>query len=903
MLRNSLVHSRSRVFARLLLCSTAASLVLLGFAATRLSDAPYQRPGRTERISFASTVEANGDSVRPSVSADGRFVAFESAANNLVPGDTNDKSDVFVVDRKTGTITRVSVAADGTEANDASFYGSISQDGRFVSFTSVASNLIPGVVGQQIYEKDLQTGAIELVSRSSSGTPGDDVSLFSSASADGRYVAFDSAASNLVAGDTNASYDAFVFDRIQHTTERVSVSSTGAQANGLSGNPTVSADGRFVAFWSYASNLVPNDMNNTQDVFVRDRQTGTTERVSIASDGSEANALSYAPFISNDGNIVAFQSLASNLVPNDFNGSADAFVRDRAAGTTERVSLTSDGGEASAFLETAMSADARFILFQSADPRLITGGSPGALNVVVHDRLTGVTEPYSLTNTGDFQNGYSAFGKISAADGRYMVFDSLSTNLVDGDLGGFWDVLLRDHGSPLGVGDFSVSAQQNNLTVTGWATFSGGPVAAADDPQGDAVTGAAPLGADISHALLIFRPERADLFFRLDVSQLPGFREPAPVCAITLNGCVGSASGAPGIFYALQLQSGGVPYEIRIIRQQDTSVPSQSAGAYALYRCDTSPCTKVADLSGGYGTATNALIASVPLSLIGADEGSALSGLRAVSAAGVSDVALSVVLDDVVLPDVVLPTRRVELGAAPAAIPESQVSFDTPATLSNGNFSGMIDIGSLAGGDYNVWARACLGDTCGPAASQLLSVTPPLQLVGAVSRKTHGSAGTFDVNLPLTGNPGIECRSGGANDDYTLIFTFANPLTSVTGAGITSNDSMATADAPVISGQTATVNLHHVTNVQVITVSLSNVTDSVGDFSPTVAVSMGVLLGDVNGDGQVDSSDLIKVKQQTLQPVNGDPGTSNFREDVNVDGNIDSSDLIITKRQTLTGLP
>jgi Dockerin type I domain len=185
--------------------------------------------------------------------------------------------------------------------------------------------------------------------------------------------------------------------------------------------------------------------------------------------------------------------------------------------------------------------------------------------------------------------------------------------------------------------------------------------------------------------------------------------------------------------------------------------------------------------------------------------------------------------------------------------------------------------------------------------------TVPAPLTGVVSRKVHGSAGTFDIDLPPVGNPGIECRSGGDNGDYTLVFTFATPLTTVASVGASATGSGSAPGATGIIDSTDAhhyiVNLSNVPNAQYTTVSLTNVTDSVGNFSAGVQATMGVLLGDVNGDGQVDSSDLILVKQQTLQPVNDNTGTSNFREDVNTDGNIDSGDLLITKRQTLTGLP
>src|SRR5688572_4209052 len=181
--------------------------------------------------------------------------------------------------------------------------------------------------------------ATERVSVGSGGSQGDGTSHASAISADGRYVAFASWASNLVAGDTNGSGDVFVRDRQTGTTERVSVASGGSEGDADSWEPAISADGRYVAFSSSASNLVPDDTNGTFDVFIRDRQTGTTERVSVASDGSEGNAGSWEPVIGADGPDVAFSSLADNLVPGDTNGVMDVFVRDRQAGTTERISV------------------------------------------------------------------------------------------------------------------------------------------------------------------------------------------------------------------------------------------------------------------------------------------------------------------------------------------------------------------------------------------------------------------------------------------------------------------------------------------------------------------------------------------------------------------------------------
>src|SRR5438132_6325767 len=246
----------------------------------------------TERVSVASdgTTEGNDASLGSALSADGRFVAFDSAATERVAGDTNVASDVLVHDRQTGTTERVSVASDGTQGNGSSgllsfaFPPALSADGRFVAFVSFAANLVAGDTNgaTDVFVHDRQTGTTERVSVASDGTQGDGTSSSSALSADGRFVAYHSAATTLVAGDTNGATDVFVHDRQTGTTERVSVASGGTQGNGISAAPALSGDGRFVAFHSTATNLVAGDTNGAPDVFVHDRQAGTTERVSVA---------------------------------------------------------------------------------------------------------------------------------------------------------------------------------------------------------------------------------------------------------------------------------------------------------------------------------------------------------------------------------------------------------------------------------------------------------------------------------------------------------------------------------------------------------------------------------------------------------------------------------------------
>jgi len=302
-----------------------------------------RQTGTTERVSLSSAeAQANSESWDPAVSGDGRYVAFYSAASNLVAGDTNGVDDIFVRDRQAGTTVRVSLASDGTEGNGASGgWPAISGGGRYVAFGSDATNLVAGDTNGHgdvfVRDRDIdadgifdEAGAVSTsrVSVSSGGAQGDDESYFAAISADGRYVAFGSASTNLVASDTNGYSDVFVRDRETSTTTRVSLDSAGGQADADSFDPAISADGISVAFRSAATNLVSGDSNAAEDIFLRDRQAGTTDRVSTASGGSQGNGASAAPAVSGSGRYVAFESEATNLVGGDTNGVADVFVHD-----------------------------------------------------------------------------------------------------------------------------------------------------------------------------------------------------------------------------------------------------------------------------------------------------------------------------------------------------------------------------------------------------------------------------------------------------------------------------------------------------------------------------------------------------------------------------------------------
>jgi Tol biopolymer transport system component len=394
----------------------------------------------------AAGVVGNDHSSHPSISDDGRYVAFQSDATNLVAGDSNVKSDVFVRDRQTGTTYLVSRDSAGVKGNGHSYNPSISADGRYVAFESDASNLVAGDtnVKRDIFVRDRNTGTTYRVSRDSAGAEGDGGSSYSSISADGRYVAFNSVAANLVSGDTNGVQDIFVRDRQTGTTSLISRDSAGIEGNGGSLYPKISADGRYVVFMSDATNLVAGDTNVKSDIFVRDRQTGTTTLVSKDSAGVEGNENSNYPSISGNSRYVAFESDATNLVSGDTNVKRDVFVRDRQSGTTTLVSKDSAGVEGNdmSYLPS-LSADGRYVGFYSDATNLVSGDTNTASDVFVRDRNTGTTTRASKNSAGVEGNDMSSSSPVSA-DGRYVAFQSLATNLVSGDTNGKTDIFVRD---------------------------------------------------------------------------------------------------------------------------------------------------------------------------------------------------------------------------------------------------------------------------------------------------------------------------------------------------------------------------------------------------------------------------------------------------------------------------
>jgi Tol biopolymer transport system component len=402
------------------------------------------------------------------VSRNGRYVVYSSNATNLVRGDTNGVGDAFIHDLATGRTRRISVGPGGRQGNGGSFGPAVSANGRYVVFCSNASNLVRGDTNRatDIFLWDRSTRDVRRVSVGQHGVQANaDAQYRAAISGDGRHIVFRSWATNLVPGDTNGEPDLFLRDLESHRTRRVSLSDEEEQANGDSGEPIMSADGRYLAFQSTASNLVPGDTDPAHDIYLRDLQTGSTELLSVrGGDTTSANGQSYNPAISAAGRYVAFASTGSNLVPMDDNGAFDVFVFDRSAGDVTRVSVS--GGEREAngpSREVAISADGRFVGFRTEATNLVrteTGAQPV---IVVRDRSLGTTTLVSRALAGA-PDGPSVH-PMMANDGR-IAYTSDASNLVRRDTNRQPDIFVQDPGTTPTLAGTAVAAGTVRVSVS-----------------------------------------------------------------------------------------------------------------------------------------------------------------------------------------------------------------------------------------------------------------------------------------------------------------------------------------------------------------------------------------------------------------------------------------------------
>lgn len=669
--------------------------------------APAAPQGRTVAIASGDFVDTS------SVSDDGRWLAFSSLTDGLVPDDGNGLPDCFLLDRETASITWLS-RMSGPSCTDPR----ISLDGDVVVFSQDKDALL-------LWQR--ATGQATVIAAHGASDP--DVTP------DGRFIVYAGMAPrHPVIGDPIGIRDIFVHDRTTGVVERVSVATDGTHANDHSWSPTITPDGRYVAFMSAASNLVPLDTNGTayegqgdveylhgSDMFVRDRLAATTERVSVSSKGREADSGSFAwpgeRSISDDGRFVAFYGQSQNLVPEDAantattyqptfacestmflagmhldpparGGDLDVFVRDRLRGTTERVSVSSDGREAGNIIghsfRAALSRDGRYVSFVSTSPHIAPSDADGcAFDVFRHDRVDGSVEHVS-TPSGGFASDRPAYLDGMSRNGRHVLFQSRATD----DLAAGGDLYARDLGPALGAGQTEVRVGDQGMTVSGWFRAAGRTVSSADDAVGDVLIGLAPMGADIDAAELIHRPELADLLLRIQLTDLPTIQVPA----------YSSGAGMGTIVYRASFTVDATRYEIvgsRMIGEESVRVST-----FSLRDC-TSSCQEIGLLEGSIGTTGNAVLVAVPLAAVGASAGTAIRAFDVTTALRIEDVTATEV-DVVTLPDAAL--TAVEIDVAVSRSGDEPTLF-VPAATAGGTFTATFTASDEPPEARTVWVR------------------------------------------------------------------------------------------------------------------------------------------------------------------------------------------------------
>jgi hypothetical protein len=445
-------------------------VTLLIAAPTRFTGSAKTSITEITRISVSSGGEqGNSDSLSASISADGRYTTFFSLSDNFFSGDSNGAADVFLHDTVTNMTRLVSTTSSGEQGDLGSHPTGISADGNLVAFSTISRNIVgvPMNFTSHVFVHNMGTGTTTIVSVTSSGTLANGSTFSGTLSDDGRYIVYDSLATNLVSGDTNGKQDVFVHDLNTGTTRRISVGPGGVQGNNPSIGATISGNGRYVAFISSATNLVNEDTNGNYDVFRYDMQTGEMKLVSISSSGEQGNGSSNSAALSEDGRYVAFESLASNLVSGDTNAKADVFIHDMATGETILLSTDSSGTQGNNdSYPPVISDNGRFVAFDSIASNLVSGDNNGFRDIFLHDVATGETRRISVDASGTEGNGNSYFPSISD-DGKFVAFESDASNLVSGDTNGRSDVFLYPVPTPTALYNLTVNKTgAGNGTVT-----------------------------------------------------------------------------------------------------------------------------------------------------------------------------------------------------------------------------------------------------------------------------------------------------------------------------------------------------------------------------------------------------------------------------------------------------
>jgi hypothetical protein len=419
----------------------------LVFSAGFVWNMAHATPSGFQRLSVSTAgVEANNDMGGVSFSKDGKFAVFSTIASNLVSGDTNSNYDVFLRDIANNTTIRVSTDSSGAEANGLSSGARVSYNGAYVVFSSGATNLVSGDTNNRgdIFRKHVQTGAIEIVNKTAAGTLGNDFNSSFDVSADGRYVAFISNSTNLVAGISSPSpYHLYLKDMNTGEIQLLDLNTSGNPSNNSAYGISLSCDGGMVAFSSDATDLVSGDTNAKRDIFLQSLVGNDHVSQSVTTQG---NDFSQYPDLSCDGNVVAFGSRASNLVVGDANGNDDFFIYDRMSNEYTLVSLKPDGSQSSSLSLGSiptLSGNNKLVAFSTA-ASLVAADGNASDDVYIRDIENGTTDLASLNTTS--QAAGTAQSPFLSNDGKKIVFKSAHANIVSGDTNGGSDIFLANTG-------------------------------------------------------------------------------------------------------------------------------------------------------------------------------------------------------------------------------------------------------------------------------------------------------------------------------------------------------------------------------------------------------------------------------------------------------------------------
>lgn len=546
--------------------------------------------GTTTLVSVSSApgnVQGNADSRNPVISADGSAVAFESLASNLVSGDSNGTWDVFVRDLSTGSTTRANKTQAGGEPNFGSFSPDLSASGRFVVYHTQANNIVPSDLNAatDVFLYDRIADTTERISLTTAGTPGGfgEEAEKPVVSADGRFVAFQvtrpySGPPGFDPGDTNTHYDIYVRDRIANTTTRVSRSTSGGATDGDSINPAVSGDGEWIAFQSTATNVVSGDTNGDVDVFVVNRATVVAERVSVSSAEGQAIGSSGAPSLNYDGDLVAFESTAENLVAGDSNTARDVFARHRIEGKTTRESTSSSGTQLNGSTGfPALSADGVFVAFHSSANNVVEGDTNNRPDVFRHELGIKDETPPVVTGTAD---------RAANADGWYSADVTIDWVATDPGL---------SSGPPTDPPDTVASTEGRNTAFTSEPSC---------DPANNCATGTLTLSIDKTEPAIssAASPPNTNGWYRDDVvvafacsDALSGISSCSGPVTIATEGAAGTATGS-----AVDRAGNSTSLSHGPIRLDKTppAITFTGGGSYSLDDIVSITCTATDALSG-----------------------------------------------------------------------------------------------------------------------------------------------------------------------------------------------------------------------------------------------------------------------------------------------------------------